>query len=84
VRDLPGRKWRKQHSCSGQECHPVVAENTHPCRDQPVSPNNPKRLFIVGGESLNGCAFWASTPEPGQGKRIPVPSPRPELRDLPC
>ena len=38
----------------------VLAEECHPCRDQPVSPNNPKGLFILSGRFSNGYAFSAS------------------------
>ena len=49
--------------------YPVLAENCHPCRDQPVSPNSPKGLFILSGGFSNGCAFSAGTPF-GEGPRF--------------
>jgi hypothetical protein len=39
----------------------VLAEKRHLFRDQLVSPNIPKGLFILSGGFSNGCAFPAST-----------------------
>ena len=39
-------------------CH---GRKSRPLRDQWVSPNNPKGLFILRGGSSNGCTFSAST-----------------------
>jgi hypothetical protein len=32
---------------AGPGFEPVLAEKCHPCMDQRVSPNNPRKLFIL-------------------------------------
>jgi hypothetical protein len=52
-------------SSNGPSQQPVLAEECHPCRDQRVSPNNSRVLFILSDGSSNGWVFSASTGETG-------------------
>ena len=40
----------------------ILVEKCHACRDQSVSPNNPKGLSILSVGFSNRCAFSANTP----------------------